>query len=79
MDTINQPLPIVVDEPASHLRATADIFPVVFLGAPGRKERDAMIHSVGQTAAAPMDLRLDKGVKLPILGVQNSLVKNEIT
>lgn len=78
MDTVNQPLAIIMDEPAGNFCAAADILPVVFLGAPGEKERDAMIHKVDKMAAMLMDRRLKKGVKLPTLGVQNSLVKNEV-
>lgn len=37
-----------------------------------------MIHRVGKMAAMLMDPRLKKGVASPILGVQNSLVKNEV-
>lgn len=35
MDTVNQPLSVVVDKPAINLCADADILPIVFLGAPG--------------------------------------------
>ena len=77
MDAVNQPLPIVVDKPAGNICANADVLPVVLLGAPGRKERDAVIHGVGKMAAALKGLRLNRGVKLPILGVQ-TLVKNEV-
>lgn len=37
-----------------------------------------MIDRIGKMAAALMDPRLKEGVKLPVLGVQNSLVKNEV-
>ena len=77
VDAVNQPLPIVVDKPAGNICANADVLPVVLLGAPGRKERDAVIHGVGKMAAALKGLRLNRGVKLPILGVQ-TLVKNEV-
>lgn len=67
MDTINQSFPIVVDKPAGDLGADADILPVVLLGAPGKKERDTVIHRVDQMAARLMDVRQEKGVKLLIL------------
>lgn len=77
MNAVDQPLPIVVDEPAGNIPANADVLPVVLLGAPERKERKAVMCGVGKTAAF-MDLKLKGGVKLPILGVQ-TLVKNEVT
>lgn len=44
VDTIDQPFPVVVDKPAGDLGADADILPVVFLGAPGKKERDTVMQ-----------------------------------
>lgn len=76
MDAIDQPLPIVVDEPAGNIPADADVLPVVLLGAPERKERKAATCGVGKTATF-MDLKLKGGVNLPIIGVP-TLVKNEV-
>lgn len=77
VDTVNQPLAVIMDEPAGNFGADADILAVVSLGAPGGG-RDTTIHRVSQMAAMLTDLRSKKGVKWPILGVQNSLVKNKV-
>lgn len=37
VDSINQPLAVVVDKPAGHLGAVSDILAVVFLGAPAER------------------------------------------
>lgn len=76
MNAVDQPLPIVVDEPAGNIPADADVLPVVLLGAPERKEIKSVMCGVGKMAAF-MDVKLKGGVKLPILGVQ-TLVKNEV-
>lgn len=76
MDAVDQPLPIVVDEPAGNIPADADVLPIVLLGAPERKEREAVMCRVGKMATF-MDLNLKGGVNLPILRVQ-TLVKSEV-
>lgn len=75
VDTINQPLPIVVDEPAGNLRAGADILPVVFLGAPEGTERGALVPRRARLHSGP---EVGKDVKVPILGVLSSLVTNGV-
>lgn len=45
VDTVDEPFPIVMDKPADDLGADTGILPVIFLGAPGRKERDAIRYS----------------------------------
>lgn len=52
MDTVNQPLAVVVDKPAINLCADADILPIVFLGAP---EEMREIHRIG---------KIEKGCKV---------------
>lgn len=76
VDAVDQPLPIVVDEPAGNIPADADVLPIVLLGAPERKEREAVMCRVGKMATF-MDLNLKGGVNLPILRVQ-TLVKSEV-
>lgn len=58
MDTIDQPFSVVVDKPADDLGADAGILPVIFLGTPGRKEREAIKHRVSNLPADIMNHRL---------------------
>ena len=48
MNAVDQPLPIVVDEPAGNIPADADVLPVVLLGAPERKEIKSVMCGVGK-------------------------------
>lgn len=63
MDTINQPLPIVMDKPAGDFRANTGVLPVIFLGAPGEKEGDAVMHRVSKMAVSIVGLRLGEAVE----------------